>query len=304
MDWRNLCRVLEDKQNEEALQTRAFKEIEESFEQQRNDDENELRRLKQELERLRNEDPDNMEVGEDLLDNAEANEAQEDETIYDEKELNSDVKKIAQKIVMRLKIQEVHANNIAHQLFGDSSTNHATITKVVESLSNQNSVFMLYPEEAKKVGHVMKKNLGCMHMHDNVELLKLANALREILGPYNVLSKMEQIQVDKKMYKKYVKGKEESLKEELNKALNNNSGMNIDNVHHMMQVCGCKVVTEDLDYIHFQMFLKTNDLDNLDFGWLIEISDAENMAGDEIQEYNEQVNAIENNRDLENSDEN
>jgi len=42
---------------------------------QRNDDENELRRLKQELERLRNEDPDNMEVGEDLLDNAEANEA-------------------------------------------------------------------------------------------------------------------------------------------------------------------------------------------------------------------------------------
>ena len=75
MHWRNLCRDLEDKQNEELLQTRAYEEIAESFEQQRRDDENVLRQLTAELESLKSKDPDDIEVGEDLLDNADANEA-------------------------------------------------------------------------------------------------------------------------------------------------------------------------------------------------------------------------------------
>ena len=49
----------------------------------------------------------------------------------------------------------------------------------------------------------MKNDLGCQHMHDNVEVLNLYRTFRELIGPYDVLSKTEQIQVDRKIYKKY-----------------------------------------------------------------------------------------------------
>ena len=295
-----LEQVLQDKINEEAYQKQKFKEAEIQFDEQRKEDENELKRLQLELQRLQNEDPENMEAG-DLLDNEEMQEALEDEVIYDEGQLHAAVKRISQKIVMRLKIREVDEKALLPRLLGDTSTKHSSIIRVVQSLSDLNNVFMLEPEEAKKVGIVMKNSLGCQHLHDNVENIKLYNAFRELIGHYNVLSKSEQIQVDKKIYKKYVKGKEDSLREELDKA--KDACLNIDDVQKMMQICGCKVDHEDLDYIHFQMYLKTNDFDDLDFGWLIEISDNENMVGDDMQQYVEQEKAIEKD-DYENSDEN
>lgn len=199
---------------------------------------------------------------------------------------------------MRLKLLERHSNEIPQLLLDDFNfAKHANIEKVIESLQDQNKVFMLKPEEAMKIGGAMRKLLQTSLVQENVETTKLIKAFKDIIGEYTVLSKQQQIDYEKTIYKKYIKGKEDQLKAEFDIYIshNNTSLCSIDDIQKVMAKCGCKVLREHMDYIHWQMFIKADDIDNLDCYWLLEIFDHEAMGDNELQqEYMEQVNAIEN----------
>lgn len=227
----------------------------------------EKQRLMQELEKLRNLDPNIDEDGEIGYDGYEESTNQipvsEDEIITDE------IKDIGKLIVMRLKAQRHTKNDMMEYLYGHGSLDKNSVTLELIRLNLKQVPFLLNDIDSNKLIYAIKNLSRIRNESDEVDIQVINHGWLKIIGgEYNSYrTAEEERELELQIHKKVFKDRETDIRKTFEKNLGNKGekAATIEEIEKNLNQCGCQIIKSHQEYIHLALFRECDNMYKLPY---------------------------------------